>query len=157
MGLAACNITKPDTYFNGTSLYDSIINNSFEGTTGKVAYLNTGSREPESAIYVINNFRETPPVNGTVTFLPTRTNIFQGGVWTQDPNEVFIYNGGGTIPPASMLEPEVEMNYIGTGLRAAGLLLCAVILGLSIGFASWSKYLQVAFSSCLRYIIQHSI
>ena len=43
---------------------------------------------------------------------------------------------------------EVEMNYIGTGLRAAGLLLCAVILGLSIGFASWSKYLQVRFISC---------
>jgi len=84
IGLAACNVAKPETYFNGTSLYDNIINNSFEGTTGEVAYLDTGSRVPTSAIYSMNNFRATPPVNGTITFVPTRTSVFQQGAWVQE-------------------------------------------------------------------------
>ena len=140
IGLAACNVAKPETFFNGTSLYDNIISNTFEGTTGEVAYLDTGSRVPTSAIYSMNNFRETPPVNGTITFMPTRTSVFQQGAWIEDANEKFIYNGGSTQAPASKLEPKIEKNYIGTGLRAAGLFLCSVILALSIGFASWSEF-----------------
>ena len=140
IGLAACNVAKPETFFNGTSLYDNIISNTFEGTTGEVAYLDTGSRVPTSAIYSMNNFRETPPVNGTITFMPTRTSVFQQGAWVQEENEKFIYNGGATVAPVSKAIVPVEKNYIGTGLRAAGLFLCSVILALSIGFAWWSKY-----------------
>lgn len=140
IGLAACNVAKPETFFNGTSLYNNIINNSFEGTTGEVAYLDTGSRVPTSAIYSMNNFRATPPVNGTITFVPTRTSVFQQGAWVQEANEKFIYNGGGTQAPVSKAIVPVEMNYIGTGLRVAGLFLCSVILALSIGFGFWSKF-----------------
>ena len=140
IGLAACNVVKPETFFNGTILYDNIISNSFEGTTGQVAYLDTGSRVPTSAIYSMNNFRAIPPVNGTITFMPTRTSVFQDGAWVEDANEEFIYNGGGLVAPASKLEPKIEKNYIGTGLRAAGLFLCSVILALSIGFGFWSEY-----------------
>jgi len=152
IGLAACNVVKPETFFNGTSLYDNIISNSFEGTTGQVAYLDTGSRVPTSAIYSMNNFRAIPPVNGTITFMPTRTSVFQEGAWVQDTNEKFIYNGGGLVAPASKLEPKIEKNYIGTGLRAAGLFLCSVILALSIGFGLWSKFCLCYCHSCMIYI-----
>ena len=151
IGLAACNVAKPETFFNGTSLYDNIIKNSFEGTTGEVAYLDTGSRVPTSAIYSMNNFRATPPVNGTITFMPTRTSVFQDGAWVQEANEKFIYNGGGTQAPVSKAIVPVEKNYIGTGLRAAGLFLCSIVLALSFGFASWSKYKFCHHTICLIY------
>jgi len=141
-GLAACDVTKEVEYFDGSTFYEGILNTTFEGTTGKVSYIKeTGSREPESTVYSMNNFLGSEPVNGTVIFEPTITNIFRSGEWSQpDPNVKFVYSGGGTVAPVSMIEAEVNMNYIGTGLRAAGLLLCAIILALSIGFAFWSKF-----------------
>lgn len=142
IGLAACNSANDGIGFNGTTLYQNILESDFEGTTGKVKYIKeSGSREPESAVYVMNNFLAAPPVNGTVKFMPTATNVFSNGEWRQ-MGPKFIYNGGGTVVPVSKDEPVVEFNYIGTGLRAGGLVLCAIILGLSIGFAAWTKYFE---------------
>lgn len=143
IGLAACNITKDGTYFNGAALYKNIVDHKFEGTTGEVAYLTeSGSREPQSAIYVVNNFREGPPVNGTISFLPTPTHIFQYGSWSQVDDVNFIYNGGGVKAPLSADPVVIDMNYIGTGLRVGGLVLCGIILALSLGFAVWTKYFE---------------
>ncbi len=76
IGLAACASVEDDIGFDGTTLYQNILESDFEGTTGKVKYIKeSGSREPESAVYVMNNFLPTPAVNGSITFLPTATNV----------------------------------------------------------------------------------
>ena len=56
--------------------------------------------------------------------------------------------------PSDSSEPEVDYNYIGTGLRAVGLSLCAITLALSAFCAMWSELavegVQISFGTVLN-------
>ena len=141
MGLAACNSTKDDgTYFDGTALYETYLETTFEGTTGNIR-LNkeTGTRDPETVYFSVANFRDEPSdVEGMVKFVAKQTHLFRNNVW--ETVDEFIYSSGMLEAPPDSPVPIVNYNYIGTGLRAAGLSRCAMILALSIVCAAWSEF-----------------
>ena len=132
LGLAACSATKEEdgTYFDGTELYNEMMNVTFSGTTGNVRLGITGSRDPLTAMFSVKNFLADEPVDGMVSFSAERTHVQRNGVWEE--KQPFIYNDGSTTPPSDTPTSEVDYNYIGTGLRAGGLVLCAIILALSL-------------------------
>ena len=140
LGLAACSATKEDgagTYFDGTELYNEMMNVNFSGTTGNVRLGEAGSRDPLTAMFSVKNFLADEPVDGMVSFSAERTHVQRNGVWEE--KQPFIYNDGSTTPPSDTPTSEVDYNYIGTGLRAGGLVLCAIILALSLVWALWSE------------------
>jgi hypothetical protein len=140
LGLAACSVTKPDTYFNGTEHFQAVLNTTFEGATGEVLLDPvTGTRIATSARFTLLNIVEDPVDDSSknVTFSLIETDLFQNGEWLS--LESVIFNDGSRIPPPDLPKVTVDMNYIGTGWRAAGLAMAGVILLLSIGFAVWTR------------------
>jgi hypothetical protein len=140
LGLAACNVTKPGTYFDGPAHFQAVLNTTFEGATGKVILDPvTGTRIATSARFTLLNFVEDPVDESSkeVTFSTVEADVFQNGEWLSLKSVVF--NDGSSIPPPDLPEVTVDMNYIGTGWRAAGLAMAGVILLLSIGFAIWTR------------------
>ena len=129
-------------YFDGKDMYNELVKTSFQGTSGSVEFDHqTGSRNPNSAIFTITNWLASDEVvDGMVKMSKTTTHVYQNGVWTEMAK--FVYNSGTIVAPADSYIPEVNYNYIGTGLRAGALVLCAIVLGLSVGWAIWTKYFE---------------
>lgn len=152
IGLAACNISSSsnNSFFDGQMHYNQITRTQFEGTTGNIVLdPTTGTRIPESAGFELTNYVETSIQDsgdggamGKVTFKPSSSFLFVNGQWKQQAPPIFN-DGTSTIQPD--LPPlTTDYNYIGTGLRAAGLVMACVVLLLCAGFAGFTIYYRKA-------------
>lgn len=138
MGLAACAVANPPSYFDGQAHYERILNSRFIGASGPISIdPTTGSRDPASAYFQVLNFVESRnPTSGNITFDMVQTDIFRDGAWQSV--KPYIYGDGTTNVPHSLPMVEVNNNYISGGLRATGFALSALVVILSIGFALWT-------------------
>ena len=145
LGLAACNVTQGEDFFDGKSHYDAFKRMRFTGATGDLFFeQDTGSRDPNSALFQMFNYAESPESEGSdeVSFVDDTTALFQNGEWIID--EPFVYNDGTTVIRPDLPDVSVDYKYIGTGLRAAGLVLCALVMLQAIGFALFTKTNQAS-------------
>lgn len=139
LGLAACNASDGESFFDGLSHFDAVLSTSFEGATGMVLLNNeTGTRDATSARFTLLNFVEdiVDESSNTVSFKAVETDVFQDSKWKSLAPPIF--NDGTSTAPLDLPEVTVDKNYIGTGWRAAGLSLMGVILLLSILFGLWT-------------------
>mmetsp|Transcript_46416 Transcript_46416/g.70058 ORF Transcript_46416/g.70058 Transcript_46416/m.70058 type:complete len:458 (+) Transcript_46416:138-1511(+) len=55
LGLSACNVSQPNSYFDGWTHFGQILNTQFEGASGQIVLdKSTGSRDPRSAFFQNN-------------------------------------------------------------------------------------------------------
>ena len=144
LGLAACAADKQDgSYFDGAQLFEALLQTTVvDGTTGnEVRFDANGSRDPASATFTIVNWLPgAADEDGLVTMSNEVTAIFQNGAWK--PVAQFLYNGVSEVAPLDSPVPDTDYNYLGTGLRAAGLTLCAIALAASLGWMIWTKHFE---------------
>jgi len=150
LGLAACSASKTNhyTYFDdGQAHYNAILNTSFEGASGNIS-LNplTGTRDTDSVLFTIFNFVEDDKSkeekSDIVKFTFVESDIFQNGDWTSI--EPHIFNDGTSTVPLDLPKQTVEMNYIGTPVRATCLGMSTLIILLSVGLIIWTNKLKDA-------------
>ena len=78
LGLAACNVTQGDDFFDGRSHYDAFKRMRFTGATGDLFFeQDTGSRDPNSALFQMFNYAESPESEGSdeVSFVDEFTSV----------------------------------------------------------------------------------
>lgn len=98
----------------------------------------TGSRTSQSALYVMNNAIALPVEGSTnVTMQEIRTHYYDTR-WIEVENTSMIFNDGTEHIMQDLPEQTVDYNYIGTGLRAAGLAMSALVVTMSVGFSGWT-------------------
>jgi len=148
MGLAACDLVKAkgSAYFSGTELFDGFVQQKFEGATGNVALdPATTSRDPKSAFFVLYNTNGTTK-DGITTF---KVETVSHTARTQDPSATiitwvnmdgkeYVYSDGTTTFPQSLPTLDHNYNYLGPGIRGAGLALAGLVFTTAIFFALWS-------------------
>mmetsp|Transcript_12125 Transcript_12125/g.35439 ORF Transcript_12125/g.35439 Transcript_12125/m.35439 type:complete len:990 (-) Transcript_12125:254-3223(-) len=150
LGLAGCQATATNAngvgqYFGGAEQFKTMVNLEFDGASGTVEFDNiTGTRTPESAIFSVQNFidldygYEEPngSISSTVQLKSVLTDIFTSGEWSNI--EPYRFSDGTTVIPSDLPYLETDNNYLSTGLRAAGLAMCALSILLSAAAAIWT-------------------
>jgi hypothetical protein len=145
LGLAACNVTEGRDFFDGKAHYEAFKRTRFAGATGDLFFdQETGSRDPNSALFQMFNYEETAESEGTdeVSFADDTSALFRNGEWIVD--RPFTYNDGTAEIRPDLPDVDVDYKYIGTHLRAAGLVLCALVMLQAIGFALFTKLNQTS-------------
>ncbi|VEU36846.1 unnamed protein product [Pseudo-nitzschia multistriata] len=147
LGLAVCEATGDDLRITGNTLYDQIAKfSSFQGVSGTVALdPNTGTREPNSALYTLTNFVERGGIdeeNGMdmVEFETITTDQYSNGTWSSILN--YTFNDGTSNRPLGIPSPSTDKNLIESSIRSVMCTLCALTMLLSIGFALWTWYFR---------------
>ena len=136
LGLAACAVNGT---LNGASLFDSWTKTSFVGATGTVKFDGeTGSRLPETALYVVANLVRRDVNETHFELLAKYPYVYDEG-WQKEDDLVF--SAGKVTAPAILPMIEVESNYIGWGWRSGGWVLAFAPIFASIYFAgfTWLK------------------
>ena len=148
MGLTACGLfeDKGSAYFTGTELFDGFVQQNFEGASGNVVIdPATTSRDPKSAFFVLYNTNGMTK-DGTTTFT---VETVSHTARTQDPNATiiswvnmdgkeYVFSDGTTTFPQPLPTLEHNYNYLGPGVRGAGLALAGLVFVTAIFFALWS-------------------
>lgn len=140
LGLAACDaVEKRDgrPFLDGTAMFQSLVSKTFVGATGNVTLNSTtGTRLPETALFSVTNVVISPVNDTHVSFSSQLTDEFTDGSWNQV--SPFVYSDGTSEIPSDLPPQQIDFNYIGTGLRAAGLAMSGIILLASLGLALWT-------------------
>jgi hypothetical protein len=132
LGIGLCR--AQNEFPTGTDVVESVKNVAFVGSGGPVSYdTHTGTRSEESVkVRVINILVDT---SGSTIRSTEQTaalvNVSPGEVEVISP---FVYSDGTFEPPLSLPPLKVELNLIGTGARAFGWTVAAVVILLSILF-----------------------
>ncbi|CAJ1944267.1 unnamed protein product [Cylindrotheca closterium] len=137
LGLAACGAAGDDTYFDGTTHYETFKNTTFSGATGKNAfYQETGSRQANSASFIMMNVIEKERTGNLATLSPDVTDVFENGDWNS--LKAFVFNDGSTVPHSDLPPLVIDKNYIGWAVRGIGLFMSFLILAFSVGLYFWT-------------------
>jgi len=144
IGMAACRLVEQsngttDEYFTGEELYDALLSNltSFEGTSGRVVLdSTTGTRDPRSSLYSLTNFIDDGDINDMVQFKAVGTDLFKVGDW--ESLAPYTFNDGTQKVALDLPALETNANYLSTGLRVVGLLLCCAVFVMSAAFTYWT-------------------
>jgi len=141
LGLAACRAASNanHTSFTGEEQYQALLQTSFEGASGVVSLdPQTGSREASSALFVLSNFvpAEVGRNRTVSSFQENQVAYYYNGTWIEE--RTMTFNDGTNIAPKSLPEDPIDYNYIGTGLRVAGLVMAGIIILLSLSFSIWT-------------------
>ena len=149
IGLSACRAVVADgsldrhPRLDGYEHFHHFTQTSFEGATGRVSFDNvTGTRDPFSMSYILYNYEEDPDRSNSthVTYKRQEDNqakLLRNGQWEPSLTPI-TFNDGTTNIPSDLPPQEVETNYLTPGLRAGGLLMCAVILLQALFFMGWT-------------------
>jgi hypothetical protein len=138
-GLAACNATRGEEYFDGPSHYESMVHTSFRGASGKLVYdPETGSRLASSMRFELVTHHLDPSMEfeGNVGFKMVRSALYQENEWEQ--LAPLIFNDGTSNVPADLPSIDVDHNLLTPGLRAGGLFMCGLVLVLSSALTAWT-------------------
>jgi len=141
-GLGACNaaVGAGDDYFDGYEHFAAITRTTFLGPSGPVTLDNlTGSRDPSSAYSILVNFMidDTHDSDDTIVFKGVTSGLFEFGEWREF--EPYVYADGSTVAPPDLKPPEVDQNYLGTGWRASGWVMCGIGIALAAALALWTR------------------
>ena len=145
IGLAACRLVEESTrineFFTGEELFTEILSNAttFDGTSGRIMLdPNTGTRDPRSALFSLTNFvvDENANVDGTVQFKAIVADLFKSGKWENLEN--YTFNDGTNNIPLDLPVRETNPNYLTTGLRIVGLILCGIVIVMALAFSYWT-------------------
>ena len=143
-GLGACNAAQIDTdndYFDGQTHFKAITSTTFIGPSGSVSLDSvSGSRDPSTAYSALVNFildsTHDEAADGTVKFVGVISGLFNNGEWQE--LEPYEYADGSNVAPPDLDDPVVAENFIGTGWRASGLVMCGLGVALAVGFALYT-------------------
>ena len=139
LGLAACNLTSKRENFTGQDLYQAFVETEFEGASGSVEFIvATGSRTLNSTLYSLTNFVIDDNTDGEVKFKRVETHLYKSNRW--ENHYAFIFSDGTHVIPPELPPLEYNPNYLSIPVKAAGLLLCAIIIALSISFGLWTYH-----------------
>lgn len=139
LGLAACDATKDETYFDGQTHFESFKQLEFEGATGMNIYdTQTGTRVALTARFTLLNFVEDPDASDgdIIRFKTLETDVFESGVWREV--HPLVFNDGRTVGPPDLPQVALDLNYIGTPLRWLGFAMSGLIITLSLAFSLWT-------------------
>lgn len=145
-GLSACKAAavsqeenEQAIYVDGSSMFQNIVGTSFEGATGNVTLdPGTGTRLPETEVYIMVNLVNEDVNETHVKLSPTDSEAYLSGEWrTEVP---YIYNDGTTVVPGDLPAIQPEVVHIGRALRILGLTLAALILFASLALALWTYF-----------------
>lgn len=108
-GLAACAAYNDNHTFTGANLYDHFLNVSFRGVVGNFSVLETGSRDSQTAVYSVSNYREVESIDEAtgltmVAWETHTTSLFVEGTWQE--KEEYVFNDGTTNIPISIAPPD---------------------------------------------------
>lgn len=145
IGISACRLVEASEsnqqFFSGEELFDELLSNttSFEGTSGLIVLdAETGTRDPRSALFSLTNYIDDKDASGQgiVQYQAVATDLFRDGKW--ETTSLYTFNDGTNKVPSDLPLLETDPNYISTGLRAVGLILCVGIIGTALGFSFWT-------------------
>lgn len=137
LGLAACEATKDESYFDGINHFDTFKRMTFGGATGNNTFdAVTGSRISSSARFMLMNVVEQERTITAAKLSTVVTDIFQGGEW--DSIAPFVFSDGSGMPPLDLPQLALNKNFIGWALRSASLAMASILLSLCIGFGLWT-------------------
>ena len=134
--------TGGNTSFTGEELHDAFVNTTFKGAAGSVALdPETGTRDPRSALFSLTNFVEDEDASvssGSVKFKGVESGLYKSGDW--QTIEQYHFFDGTSNTQADLPYLETNPNYLSTGLKAVGLVLCGTIVALALGFSLWAYF-----------------
>lgn len=135
LGLAACAAHEKNPWFTGVEHFEQLKQTRFGGVTGFLTFdPETGSRDPNSALYTVTNFVEQDLGDGTVRFQRVITDMFQNSKWNQV--EQYIFNDGTTRLPPDLPPPPPPAEIVVTndviGPLEIGVMVGGVVLVLSV-------------------------
>lgn len=144
-GLAACNITaelsltSDEFELTGKDHFAAFGFANFTGVTGHIEIdPKSGTRVPSSAMYhLLNYVEDTELSNDThVVFKETIPAFMIDNEWKEHAPVIFNDNTPTVIP--DLFPVDFNPNYLSPGMRAGGLLMCALVLLQAIVFAAWT-------------------
>ena len=141
-GLSACaaaaSVQEDDVnkiHVDGTSMFKQILGTTFQGATGNVIlHPETGTRLPETGIYIVANLLEEDFNETHALLTSTESGVYLDGHWTEETP--YVYNDGTTRIPSDLPKIKPEVIYIGRALRILGIALASLILLMSVAFAA---------------------
>jgi len=167
IGLAACGLVQnandnkilmgeepnqASLNITGKDLYDAFLKTTFEGTSGNITIdPNTGTRDPQTTLYTLTNFIFDEAISATsaavshqdksvsanmVRFKKIQTALFKSGKW--ENNIAYTFNDGTTNIPSDLPMPEIDANYLSTGFRIIGFVLCGIIVVMALSSSAWT-------------------
>ena len=143
LGLSACKAAATTTtdsqgiHVDGTTMFSHILDTSFTGATGNVTVdPKTGTRLPETGLYIMVNLLSRELNETHVTFDAEDSWVYLDGQWTEEIP--YIYNDGTINIPVDLPELEPDIVFIGQKLRIMGIILASLVLATSLAFAGWT-------------------
>ncbi|GMI06498.1 hypothetical protein TrVE_jg1444 [Triparma verrucosa] len=138
LGLGSCKYAAAggtfDGNFDGNALFQKITQLNFNSLTNNAFFLASGSRDPASANFVLENF--SCPASESCTSRKMGKWTAANGFVDNDPDAPFIYASGLTTPPADVVKPEEMLNLLSDGLITTGQFLVFLNYGIAATFAA---------------------
>jgi hypothetical protein len=136
LGISMCRAGSNSTYFEGSAIYEEFTMLAFEGASGNVTILPTGSRDNSTVTFVIETTKPVPNENGMITFETVPSHVFQDQMW-QRTNIDEYYGGGQQSPPPSLPVVDFNYNYIGKTARIVGYFLMGLTMAMGVVSFVW--------------------
>lgn len=146
VGLAACNANHYN--FTGSQHYQSMLNTTFDGASGKVV-LNkeTGSRDVSTTSFSLTNFvpTESASSDGLVNFTGSEFAAYFDGKWTRADDRTkqtgytIVFNDGTTNIPPDLPPVDLTTNFISEPAKILGFALSAIVIVAAVTFSLWTK------------------
>jgi 7 transmembrane sweet-taste receptor of 3 GCPR len=134
LAVSMCRAGQDTEFFNGSAVYEEFVNIDFNGASGRVLILPSGSRDNSTLSFSMEHARPVDNQDGTIRFEVIQSYYFEGDKWNSY-NRPFYFAGNQTVAPSPLPPVDFEYNYIGTTARALGycLMAMAVITALLSG------------------------
>lgn len=147
LGIAFCRAQNNsiDGTFTGKDVFNEFKMLNVEGVTGQVKIIaDTGTRDYTTLTFTMFNFQRLDNLdeNDMVQYKMVPTSVYSDGSWKSVDGRSFTYANGGTRPPQSLPEPQVDSNYIGDKGRIVGYSLMSVVMLCSVFAISWTVIYQ---------------
>ena len=143
LGLASCGlveVSESSEYFTGEELFQALLSTTFEGASGSIIFdPDTGTRDPRSALFSLTNIIDDEDISsdkGKVQFKSVVTDIFKSGEW--ETIAPFTFNDGASEIPPDLPILKTNPNYLSSGSKSVGSILCCIIIVLALSFSFWT-------------------
>ena len=130
-GFALCASTDIE---NGKAVWSELVNVSFEGVSGNVAFdKETGSRLASSATYVIHNIY----LGGDGALVDKDVGLYSSGSWNLKASKI-IYSDGLNFAPTDLVIPKHNFHFLRSAFTTTGYFFFTVVFLLAVCFSAWT-------------------